>query len=300
MNITLVATTTTVGSLTAAEALERQAIINLGHSVALYLHTSAAPSSWAGIDLVMFTSAAQSNQLVPKYDAVPVGVVTFDARKFPHSATSTQNFASIANQRTTYWFISGSSVSDPLATGVETTVYPSTPTDAYAYVTAGSQLPASAIQWMKRDSGSSDITGFGFAVGAVMADASTNSGGRKAVIGISNPNLVTAQPVLDYENRVLEWAANLGGSDQTSPSAPTAFVSTLGNNSIATSWTASTDNVAVTGYEIHRGASAGFTADGSTLRGTSATAAYTDATVPNGTITTRLLLTTQQGTRARY
>jgi endoglucanase len=59
-----------------------------------------------------------------------------------------------------------------------------------------------------------------------------------------------------------------GGGDTTAPSAPTnVAVSKTTANSVSLTWTASTDNVGVTGYDIYRG---------STLAGTSATPSFTD------------------------
>ncbi|GAA2057033.1 hypothetical protein GCM10009839_77920 [Catenulispora yoronensis] len=59
-----------------------------------------------------------------------------------------------------------------------------------------------------------------------------------------------------------------GGTDTTPPSTPANLAVTATTATSATlSWTASTDNVAVTGYNIYRG---------STLAGTTATTAFTD------------------------
>ena len=60
-----------------------------------------------------------------------------------------------------------------------------------------------------------------------------------------------------------------GGGDTTAPSAPTnVAVSATTSSSVSLSWTASTDNVGVTGYDIFRG---------STLAGTSTTTSFTDS-----------------------
>lgn len=56
------------------------------------------------------------------------------------------------------------------------------------------------------------------------------------------------------------------GSDTVAPTAPTSLASSaVTSTSFTLSWTASTDNVAVTGYEIYTGA---------TLKGTSATTTF--------------------------
>src|SRR5579884_2011828 len=59
-----------------------------------------------------------------------------------------------------------------------------------------------------------------------------------------------------------------GGGDTTPPSTPTGVtVSSTTSSSVSLTWTASTDNVGVTGYDIYRG---------STLAGTSTTTSFTD------------------------
>jgi cellulose 1,4-beta-cellobiosidase len=59
-----------------------------------------------------------------------------------------------------------------------------------------------------------------------------------------------------------------GGGDTTPPTAPTGVtVSGTSSSSVSLSWTASSDNVGVTGYNVYRG---------TTLAGTSATTGFTD------------------------
>jgi fibronectin type 3 domain-containing protein len=71
-------------------------------------------------------------------------------------------------------------------------------------------------------------TTYSYKVGAV--DAAANASAQTAV--------VTATP--------------LAGADQTAPSVPAGLVATPGSTQVALSWTASTDNVAVTGYRVFR------------------------------------------------
>ncbi len=59
------------------------------------------------------------------------------------------------------------------------------------------------------------------------------------------------------------------GGDMTPPTVPTGLTVTgTTSSSVSLSWTASTDNVAVTGYNVYRG---------TTLAGTTATTSYTDS-----------------------
>lgn len=63
-------------------------------------------------------------------------------------------------------------------------------------------------------------------------------------------------------------------SDQTPPSTPTNLAGTAGTNQASLTWTASTDNVGVTGYKVYRGGQ---------LVGTPVGPSYTDTGLANGT-----------------
>lgn len=77
-----------------------------------------------------------------------------------------------------------------------------------------------------------------------------------------------------FESQFVELVRNaypvIGGStspDQTAPSVPSGLqAGTVSNTSVALTWTASTDNIGVTGYDIYRG---------TTLAGSSATTSFT-------------------------
>ncbi len=71
--------------------------------------------------------------------------------------------------------------------------------------------------------------------------------------------------------------------DSTAPSAPTDLATSVSGSTIALTWTAATDDVAVTRYDIHRSATAGFTAGAATKIGQSTTTSYSDANRPTGT-----------------
>jgi hypothetical protein len=76
--------------------------------------------------------------------------------------------------------------------------------------------------------------------------------------------------------------------DSTAPSAPSSLRVTLTGEQATLAWTASTDAVGVTGYEVHRSATAGFTPTSSTLVG-SATATTWSQTAPAGTWSYRVV-----------
>jgi len=78
-------------------------------------------------------------------------------------------------------------------------------------------------------------------------------------------------------------------ADSTPPTAPTALAATATGGSISLTWTASTDNVGVTGYSVHRGTSVGFTASAANKIANVATTSYTDSNLGAGTYYYRVL-----------
>ncbi len=79
-------------------------------------------------------------------------------------------------------------------------------------------------------------------------------------------------------------AAAVEVPDTTAPTAPTNVVATQDGADVDLTWTASTDNVAVTGYAVHRGTSAGFTpTEGNRLAAAVTSTSYTDDDVEVGT-----------------
>ncbi len=65
--------------------------------------------------------------------------------------------------------------------------------------------------------------------------------------------------------------------DTTSPSTPAGLVASVAGSGLGLSWTASTDDVLVKGYEIHRSTTSGFTPSSATLIAFTDTAAFADA-----------------------
>ena len=70
---------------------------------------------------------------------------------------------------------------------------------------------------------------------------------------------VTAQDAAGNVSPSSNEAAATVTGDITAPSAPTSLVATGSLSSVALSWVASTDNVGVTRYNVHRSTSPGFT-----------------------------------------
>ncbi|MER6507360.1 glycosyl hydrolase family 18 protein [Nonomuraea sp. NPDC001636] len=84
----------------------------------------------------------------------------------------------------------------------------------------------------------------------------------------------TSQPGWEPPNVAALWkVSGGGGSDTTAPSVPGNLRSTsVTDTSVALAWNASTDNVAVTGYEIYRGGTLVTTVTGTTYNDTGLTA----------------------------
>ncbi|WP_277526525.1 DNRLRE domain-containing protein [Arthrobacter sp. ES3-54] len=72
-------------------------------------------------------------------------------------------------------------------------------------------------------------------------------------------------------------------ADITAPSAPGALSAAVTGTAVALSWTASTDNVGVIGYTIHRSPSAGFAPSSSTRIADANGTGYSDPNRPAGT-----------------
>jgi hypothetical protein len=85
--------------------------------------------------------------------------------------------------------------------------------------------------------------------------------------------------------------------DSTAPSTPASLTATLVGSNANLSWAASTDNVGVTGYEVHRSTTSGFSTTASTLVG-SASAGSFSQTVATGTWYYRVVAKDAAGNRS--
>jgi hypothetical protein len=65
-------------------------------------------------------------------------------------------------------------------------------------------------------------------------------------------------------------------SDSQAPTAPTNVAAAVTAGNVALSWTASTDNAGISGYDIHRSATSGFSVTPTTLIGTATDTSYAD------------------------
>ncbi|AWB87296.1 DUF7594 domain-containing protein [Mycetocola zhujimingii] len=71
--------------------------------------------------------------------------------------------------------------------------------------------------------------------------------------------------------------------DSSAPTAPVGVTAQNQGSTVQVDWSASSDNVAVTGYTVYRGATVGFAADATSRIGDSAGTSYSDPDLANGT-----------------
>lgn len=98
-------------------------------------------------------------------------------------------------------------------------------------------------------------------------------------------------PEVQARDAAGNWSTTTTGSTVTTPAAPDVTppttpgtpTATPTGSSVALAWTASTDAVGVTAYDVHRSATTGFTPAAGTLKASPATNSYTETNVPNGT-----------------
>jgi hypothetical protein len=94
--------------------------------------------------------------------------------------------------------------------------------------------------------------------------------------------VVTAKDAAGNASPVSNQAATTL-TDTVAPSTSSNLTATANNAKVMLAWAASTDNVAVSSYNVYRSTTSGFTPDASSLIGTSNSASYVDMSVPVGT-----------------
>ncbi len=111
--------------------------------------------------------------------------------------------------------------------------------------------------------------------GAVSAVLERNS---RPVTKVTSPRVVTSKPYVQDLQYVAVSSGRQDGakevvSSDAAPTTPSGLTVTDADATHSLSWTPSTDDYAVTGYQVHRSTTSGFTPSGSTLVGTTATPA---------------------------
>ena len=95
-----------------------------------------------------------------------------------------------------------------------------------------------------------------------------------------------------------QTTAVIAAPDTEAPSAPAGLGAIVGGTSVALSWTASTDNVGVTGYDIYRSLTSGFTPAPDSLVGSAAATTFDNSSVPSGTWYYRVIAKDAAGNRS--
>src|SRR5258708_5994900 len=160
------------------------------------------------------------------------------------------------------------------------TTPPSTPTNLAATAASGTQI---GLTWTA-STDNVGVTGYSIFRCAGAGCTTFTKVGTSVAAAYTNTGLTSATSYT-YKVQATDAAGNLSGfsntasavtPDTVAPTAPTNLLATASSSSqIGLTWTASTDNVGVTGYLIYRCSGAGCTAF--IKIGTSTTASFTDS-----------------------
>lgn len=249
-----------------------------GNTVSVVNHAAAVPVNVANYQVVVFPNSMNSNQTA-KWNSVNIGVVSVQMGKFLHTDMAAVTFASNGDTRLTRYF-SAHAVSDTLSGVV--TVYASAPTAGYKYITPANLAPNVQV-YASHDSSISRVTGIAIEQGAVLLNASVCPS-RRVTIPADDVTFLNADGQALFDRAIL-WAANgaTAPNDTEAPSVPINLNASAAGSDVTLTWTASTDNITVSGYQVHRSTTPGFTPDGSTLIGTAVSASYSDPGLADNT-----------------
>src|SRR5271166_172862 len=109
--------------------------------------------------------------------------------------------------------------------------------------------------------------------------------GVNGLQGVFAPGSSSTFPTQSYHsaNYWVDVVYSPISSDTTPPSAPGNLTATGSLGTAQLTWTASTDNVGVTGYNVYRSTTSGFTPSSSNLIGSATSTSYTDSGLAAGT-----------------
>jgi fibronectin type 3 domain-containing protein len=163
-------------------------------------------------------------------------------------------------------------VSDP-STPAEAIIADTSAPSAPANVQASSTAPGSVrVTW---DASTDDVAVTGYSVHRGTTVGFTPDSVNRVAQDLSSPTYIdTGVPRGDYFYKVVatDAATNTSNAsdpapvtvpDWVAPSTPTDLAATVTGDSVGLSWSASTDDVGVTGYSVFRGTASGFTPDAS-------------------------------------
>jgi len=110
--------------------------------------------------------------------------------------------------------------------------------------------------------------------GKVLSVAITSSAADSLILSSRSATTTTSRPALSLTFTT--------APDTSAPSAPTGLTGTINGSTAVLSWAASTDNVGVTSYDVHRSTSATFTPSASTLLGSTSSRTFTNGPLAVG------------------
>jgi Fibronectin type 3 domain-containing protein len=115
-------------------------------------------------------------------------------------------------------------------------------------------------------------------VGTTVSIALTTAGTDNLRLWSSEATTASYRPLL-----TLVYTPGTPPTDTTPPSVPAGLAANVSGTSVGLTWSASSDNVGVTGYSVYRGASSGFVADGTSKIADVTGTSYTDSGLAAGT-----------------
>ncbi|WP_225850811.1 cellulose binding domain-containing protein [Streptomyces sp. HPF1205] len=193
---------------------------------------------------------------------------TYDSAN-PAIATGTASGSSVTVPAESIVTLTHASGAPPTATG--DTTPPSAPTGLKVTGTTSSSV---SLSWTAATD-NVGVTGYDVYRGTTLAGTTATTTFTDSGLTASTPYTYTVK-AKDAAGNVSAASAAVTattqsgtGGDTTPPSAPTGLkVTGTTSSSVSLSWTASTDNVGVTGYDVYRG---------TTLAGSTATTTFTDS-----------------------
>jgi fibronectin type 3 domain-containing protein len=170
-------------------------------------------------------------------------------------------------------------------------VAPSTPTG----VTATGSGTSASISWAA-STDNVGVTGYSVYRGTTPGFTADAASRIAQVGGTSHTDTGLSPGSYYYKVTAVDAAGNTSGAsapsnvvtiapaaDTTPPSTPTGVSTAVNQSTVTVNWTASTDNVGVTGYTVYRGTTSGFVADASSQVGTSTGTSFANTGVAAGT-----------------
>ncbi|WP_345068410.1 DUF7594 domain-containing protein [Leifsonia kafniensis] len=180
-----------------------------------------------------------------------------------------------------------SAASDAISASVQETTPPSQPIGLTAAVTGDTV----SLSWTA-STDNVGVTGYSVHRGSTAGFEADASNKIADSTGTTSVDVQVAAGTSYYRVIARDAASNVSPAseavsatiiDTVAPSAPNALTATVSAGTVSLGWAASTDNLAVTGYSVHRSATAGFVADGSNKIADSAATSYLDSTLAAGT-----------------